>query len=108
MALWAELADVAALRITTAHHLFDHLLHVGSLVSWYIFPTVIPPAFPKGDKYLLKAVAAVLRRRLKQQSRHFSIGGNGQRALAGVSVRDIIADRILGLLSVVRLNLYGE
>jgi len=56
------------------------------------------------DKNLPKAVAAVLCRRVKQQSRHFSIGGNGQHALAGVSVRDIIADRIFGLLSVVLLG----
>jgi hypothetical protein len=39
-----------------------------------------------------KGVASV------NQTYLFSIGGNGQHASAGVSVRDIIADRIFGLL----------
>jgi len=63
--------------------------------------TVIPPPLPVVDKYLPKAVAAVLRRRVKRQSRHFSIDGDGQHALAGVNVDGSIADRIFGLLDVV-------
>jgi hypothetical protein len=39
---------------------------------------------------------------VKQQSRHFSIDGDGQHASAGVNVDGSIADRIFGLLDVVR------
>ena len=107
MAPRAGVASVATLRVTTAHHLFDRFLHVGSLVSRYFFPAINPPAFPVVDKYLPKAVAAVLRRRVKHQSRHFSIGGTGQHALAGVDVDGSIADRVFGLLSVVRKIISG-
>jgi hypothetical protein len=51
---------------------------------------------------LPKTITAILRWRMKQQESHLFAGGNGQHALAGVSVRDIIADRIFGLLSVVQ------
>lgn len=98
MVLWADIAGLTALWITAAHHLFNCFLNIVPLVSQYPFPVIIPPPFPMVDKYLAELVAAVLRERLKQQSRHFSIRGNGQHALAGINVRDIIEDTIFGLL----------
>ena len=66
MALRADVASVATLRVTTAHHLFDCFLHMAPLVRRYFFPAIIPPLLPVVDKDLPKAVAAVLRGRMKQ------------------------------------------
>ena len=44
----ADIASVATLRITTAHHLFDYILHLSPFVSWYLLLTIIPPEFPSG------------------------------------------------------------
>jgi len=101
MALRTDIAGIATLWIATAHHLFDRFLHTGSLVSRYHFPAIIPPLLPVVNEDLPKAVTAVLSQCVKQQSRHFSIGGDGQHALAGVNVDGSIADRIFGLLDVV-------
>jgi hypothetical protein len=51
---------------------------------------------------LSKTVAAVLRRRMKQQDCRRSKGDDGQHTLAGVEVDGSIADRIFELLCVVQ------
>jgi hypothetical protein len=107
MALWADVASVATLRIATAHHLFDCFLHVSSLLSRYLFLPITTPHLPVVDKYLPKAVTAVLRRRMKQQDCRRSIGDDDQHSLAGVDVDGSIADRVFGLLSVVRKIISG-
>lgn len=88
MALRAEVTSAAALRVAATHHLFDRLLHVGSLVSRYLLPAIIPPAFPVGNEDLAESVATLLCRRMKQQGCRCSIGGDDQHPLAGVNVRD--------------------
>jgi len=62
-----------------------------------------PPPCPVVDEDLAEAVAAVLRGRMKQQESHFFACGNSQHLLTGVSETAIIVDRVLRLLSVVRL-----
>ena len=105
MALRADVTSVATLRITTAHHLFDRFLHVGSLVGRYLFPPITPPPFPVVDEDLAETVATIRRGRMKQQNSRRSIGGDGQHSLASVNETAIITNRIFGLLSMVHSRL---
>ena len=54
------------------------------------------------DEDLAEAVAAVLRRRMKQQEGHFLACGNGQHLLTSVNEPAIMVGRVFDLLSVVR------
>ncbi len=65
IAFRAGVASVAVLRVTAAHHLFHHLLHVGPLVGRYLLLAIIPPLCPVVDEDLAEAVATVLRRRME-------------------------------------------
>ena len=74
----------------------------------YLFPTVIPPAFPVVNEDLPKTITAILRWRMKQQESHLFAGGDDQHLLAGVSESAIIADRDFGLLGVVQSLVYAD
>jgi hypothetical protein len=99
---WAGVASITTLRIAATHHLFDHLLHVGPLIGRYLLLATIPPAFPMVDKDLAESVTTVLRSGMEQQESHFFACDNGQHLLTGINETAIMADRVFGLLSVVR------
>ncbi len=98
----ADVTGVAALRVAAAHHLLHGFLHVGPLVSRYLFLSLVPPLGTMVYEDLAKAIATVLCRRMKQQDCRRSKGGDGQHSLAGVGKTGILADRTLELLGVVQ------
>jgi hypothetical protein len=67
MALRTDIASIAALRITAAHHLLDCFLHTGLLVGWQLLRWLVPPVLPVVDRYSSKTVTAVLRRGMNQR-----------------------------------------
>ena len=54
-----DVAGVAGLRVSTAHHVLDSLANVGALVGGDIFFVEVEPTVPMVDEYLPEAVAAV-------------------------------------------------
>ena len=101
MTLRADIARVATLRITTAHHLFDCLLYVGALVGRNLFPAIIPPTLSVINEDLAESVTSVLRRGMKQQDCRCSIDGVDQHSLVGVGETGIIPDRAFRLSGMV-------